>query len=458
MKEPVLPPPADGSAASRILHSSALDIAEAVRGGSIDAVEIMQAFLDRIAAVDPAVQAWAHLDPKWAMSQAEAADNARREGRTLGPLHGLPVAVKDIFDTKDLPTEDGTVLHAGRKPSEDAAAVTRLRAAGGVVLGKTVTTELAMYAPGKTRNPHDPSRTPGGSSSGSAAAVASYMAPVGLGTQTNGSVIRPGAYCGVYGFKPSHGLISRHRILQLSRPLDQIGVFARSVEDAALVAESLIGYDEHDPDTRPGPVPPLLATCLEEPPVTPALAFVRTPIWEQAEESTHEAFEEIVDHLGETIEEVKLPQQFNDGINVHRTLLEADLARSFEQEYARGKDRLSPVMREMIERGKTVLAVDYNEALSRIGPLTTLLNAIFHKYDAILTPASTGEAPEGLDSTGSPVFCTLWTLCGVPAITLPLMTGPSGMPLGVQLVGAKGDDARLLRTARWLARSVLEGS
>jgi len=453
---PVLPPSLDGSAASEILHSSAVDAAEAIRSGRIDAVDVMQAYLDRTAEVEDIVQAWAHLDPERALAQAEEADQARREGKTLGPLHGVPVGVKDIFDTQDYPTEDGTVLHAGRAPHTDAAAVSRLRAAGAVIMGKTVTTELAVYSPGKTRNPHDPARTPGGSSSGSAAAVASYMAPLCLGTQTNGSVIRPAAYCGVFGFKPTFGLISRHRILQQSRPLDQVGVFARGIEDVALLAESLIGFDEQDPDTRPIAKPALLATAREEPPLTPQLAFVRTPAWNQAEDTTHEAFAEIVEHLGGAVEEVDLPQQFNDAVALHRTIMEADLARSFEQEYARGRDRLSSVLREMIERGQKVLAVDYNEAVSRIGTLNTLLNAIFHKYDAILTPATLGEAPMGVESTGSPVFCTLWTLCGVPAITLPLMTGPAGLPLGVQLVGAKGDDARLLRTGRWLTQAVME--
>ena len=453
---PVLPPSLDGSAASEILHSSAVDAAEAIRSGRIDAVDVMQAYLDRTAEVEDIVQAWAHLDPERALAQAEEADQARREGKTLGPLHGVPVGVKDIFDTQDYPTEDGTVLHAGRAPHTDAAAVSRLRAAGAVIMGKTVTTELAVYSPGKTRNPHDPARTPGGSSSGSAAAVASYMTPLCLGTQTNGSVIRPAAYCGVFGFKPTFGLISRHRILQQSRPLDQVGVFARGIEDVALLAESLIGFDEQDPDTRPIAKPALLAIAREEPPLTPQLAFVRTPAWNQAEETTHEAFAEIVEHLGGAVEEVDLPQQFNDAVALHRTIMEADLARSFEQEYARGRDRLSSVLREMIERGQKVLAVDYNEAVSRIGTLNTLLNAIFHKYDAILTPATLGEAPMGVESTGSPVFCTLWTLCGVPAITLPLMTGPAGLPLGVQLVGAKGDDARLLRTGRWLTQAVME--
>jgi Asp-tRNA(Asn)/Glu-tRNA(Gln) amidotransferase A subunit family amidase len=350
-----------------------------------------------------------------------------------------------------MPTEDGTVLHAGRRPEEDATAVARLREAGAIILGKTVTTELAVYSPGKTRNPHDPERTPGGSSSGSAAAVAALMAPLAIGTQSNGSTIRPASYCGVYGYKPSHGLISRHLVLQQSRPLDQVGVFARTIEDAALVAEQMMAFDDHDPDTRPRARPALRKTADEDPPVAPRLAFVKTAVWDQADEDTKEAFAELVAHLGENAGGFELPDMFRETVSLHRTIMEADLARSFEQEYARGKERLSPVLREMIERGQKVLAVEYSRALGQVPAFLRELDKVFEWHDAIITPATTGEAPVGLESTGSPVFCTLWTLCGMPAITLPLLQGSHGMPMGVQLVGAKGDDARLLRTARWLA-------
>lgn len=452
----MLPPAGGGDGITEPLLLGAVELADAIHSGRINAVEVVQAFLDRIEATEDTVQAWAHLNPEHALEQARSADEARREGKPVGPLNGVPVGIKDIFDTEDYPTEDGTVLHAGRQPHDDATAVARLRAAGAVVMGKTVTTELAVYAPGKTRNPHDPARTPGGSSSGSAAAVASYMAPLAIGTQTNGSIIRPASYCGVVGFKPTFGLISRHRILQQSRPLDQVGVFGRSVEDVALISESLVGFDEQDPDTRPRATPALLSTARQEPPVTPNIAFVRTPVWDRAEDSTHEAYEELVEHLGEAVEEVNLTTHFDNAVALHQSILEADLARSFQQEYERGKDQLSDVLREMIERGQKVLAVDYNEAVGSAELMKRLLDEVFHRYDAIVTPATSGEAPEGLDSTGSPVFCTIWTLCGVPAVTLPLMTGPSGLPLGVQLVGPRGDDARLLRTARWLSRAVLE--
>ena len=283
------------------------------------------------------------------------------------------------------------------------------------------------------------------------------MVPLAISTQTGGSVIRPAAYCGVHGFKPSHGLISRHRVLQQSRPLDQIGVFARSIEDAALIAEQLIAHDERDPDTRPRARPDLTGMVATEPPVTPHLGFVKTPAWEQAEDATKEAFEELVTHLDENAAEVALPPVFDDAIAWHRTIMEADLARSFEREYATGRDKLSTVFREMIERGQEVMAVDYNRAIAQIPVLNNSFGDIFERYDAILTPATTGEAPQGLDTTGSPVFCTIWTLCGMPAVTVPILQGESGMPLGAQLVAPKGDDARLLRTARWLVETVGKG-
>jgi len=429
---------------------SATESAAEIRAGKITSEELVSACLDRIALLEERIGAWAFLDRDHALKQACEADLALREGKALGPLHGVAVGVKDIFDTKDMPTEDGTVLHTGSQPAEDASAVALLREAGAIILGKTVTTELAVYAPGKTINPHDPERTPGGSSSGSAAAVAASMVPLAIGTQGNGSVIRPASYCGVYGYKPSHGLISRHRVLQQSRPLDQVGVFARTIEDAALIAEQIMAFDDRDPDTRPRARPNLIEMVAEEPPVQPHLAFVKTPVWDQADTDTQDAFAELVAHLGENAGEVKLPDIFDDAVAQHRTIMEADLARSFEREYAHGKDKLSSILREMIERGQKVLAVDYNHAVSQISVLNRALDKVFDWHDAILTPAATGEAPIGLESTGSPIFCTIWTLCGMPAISLPLLQGAHGMPMGVQLVGPKGDDARLLRTARWL--------
>ena len=437
-----------------LFEMSAADAAAAIQSGEISSEELVQDCLNRIEVLEERVGAWEHLDPEYALQQARDADLYRRTGKTTGPLHGVPIGIKDIFDTKDMPTEDGTTLHAGRTPACDATAVARLREAGAIVMGKTVTTELAVYAPGKTRNPHDPSRTPGGSSSGSAAAVAAQMVPLAVGTQTNGSIIRPASYCGVYGYKPSHGLISRYRVLQLSRVLDQVGVFGRTLGDVALMAEQLMGFDDRDPDTRPRARPDLIDTAAEEPLVTPRLAFVKTPAWDQADEDVQGAFGELAEFLGSKVEEIDLTDLLENAVTWHRTIMEADLARSFRREYGRGKERLSPVLREMIERGQQCLAVDYNHALEQIPGLVSNFDEILLEYDAILTPAATGEAPLGLESTGNPVFCTSWSLCGMPSISLPVLQGSNGMPMGVQLTAAKGDDARLLRTANWLAQCV----
>ncbi len=437
-----------------LYNMTASDAAAAIRVGTITAEELVAACLERIKTLEETVGAWAFLDPEHALKQARDADLARREGKGHGALHGVPVGVKDIFDTYDLPTEDGTVLHAGRQPFRDATAVALLRQAGAVIMGKTVTTELAVYAPGKTRHPHKLEHTPGGSSSGSAAAVAACMVPLAIGTQTNGSIIRPASYCGVIGYKPSHGHISRHGILQQSRILDQIGVFARTIEDAALIAEPLMAFDDRDPDTRPHARPPLVRMVGEEPAVPLRLGFVKTPVWDQAEKDTQEAFAELVAHLGEHAMEFQLPEIFEHAVTWHRTIMEADLARSFEREYERGRDRLSPMLREMIERGQRVLAVEYNHAAGQIPVLNRALDGLFEWCDVLLTPAATGEAPRGLESTGSPIFCTIWTLCGVPAVSVPILHGTQGMPMGAQLVGRKGSDARLLHIARWLVNFV----
>ena len=428
----------------------AVNLARAIRSGEVTAEESVRSCLDRIGQVENEVQAWAFLDPAYALAQARLADRAQQEGRDLGPLHGVPVGLKDIFDTADMPTENGTVLHAGRRPAEDATVVSLLRQAGAILLGKTVTTELAVFHPGKTRNPHDPRRTPGGSSSGSAAAVAAWMVPLALGTQTNGSMIRPASYCGVVGYKPSYGTVSRHGVLMQSPPLDQVGVYARTVADAALLAQVLMSFDDRDPAVRPAARPDLNRWAGEEPPVAPLLAFVKTPVWDQAAEDTRRAFAELCRHLGPHVQEVTLPPVFSEVVGWHRAIMESDLAKSFASEYARGKDRLSDTLRQMIERGRLVLAMDYNRAVEQVPMLNRALRDIFSSYDAILTPATMSVAPVGLTSTGSPIFCTIWTLCGTPTITLPILQGTDGMPMGAQLVAARGDDGRLLRTARWL--------
>lgn len=434
---------------------SAIEAVEATLEGTITSEELVQACLARINDLEESIGAWTHLDSEYALEQARNADEIRRKGLSLGPLHGIPIGIKDIIDTSDMPTENGTILHKGRTPSKDATLVALLREAGAIILGKTVTTELAVLSPGKTHNPHNPDHTPGGSSSGSAAAIAAGMVPLSVGTQTNGSVIRPASFCGVFGFKPTHGRISRHGVLTQSPALETIGVFGRSLEDLALIADTLMVYDQYDLEMQPCARLQISKIMAEEPPVDPHLAFVRTPAWNKVEEAAKDAFRELIDQInehGEFIDILELPKAFEDVYEVLRQIMEADLAKNFAKEYSDNKDQLSPLLCKMIERGQKVLATEYNIAIERITEYNELLNEIFDEYDAILTPSTTGEAPKGLESTGNPIFCTIWTLCGVPALNLPLLQGANTLPIGAQLVAQRGDDARLFRTARWLLK------
>ncbi len=434
---------------ARLADLSAREAARRIAEGEITSEALVDDCLTRIEESEETLRAWAFLDADYALEQARRADEARRRGQGQGPLHGVPVGIKDIFDTADMPTECGTPLMAGRRPEADSATVAQLRQAGAVILGKTVTTEFAVYAPKATTNPHHPERTPGGSSSGSAAGVAAGVMPLATGSQTNGSVVRPASFCGVVGFKPSHGLISRTGGLLLSRTLDHVGVFSRSVDDAALMAECLTAYDPRDPDMRPTARPLLLETALEAPPVTPLLAFVKSPVWERSDQDCREAFAELTEALGEDCDEVTLPEAFAGAYDDLALVMNADLAKNLGGHYRRGRDRMSDKLGGMIESGYKVTAVDYHQALDRREVLYAGLEEVFERYDAILTPAAIGQAP-GLETTGDPIFCTLWTLLGVPAVSLPLLQGDDGLPIGVQLVGPRGDDARLLRNARWL--------
>src|SRR5881296_3507784 len=334
------------------------EAARMIREGVISSVELVEACLARVREVDADIQAWAFLDPEHALAQARAADEFRLSGQPTGPLHGVPVGIKDIIDTADMPTENGSVLHAGRTPSRDAAVVSLLRGAGAVIMGKTVTTEFATRTPGKTRNPHDPAHTPGGSSSGSAAAVAASMVPLALGSQTNGSTIRPAAFCGVYGFKPTHGLIPRHGMFMISRTLDHVGLFARTIEDIALLASLLVGYDERDPDTRPRARIPFAEVAAEEPPLAPMFAFLKTSLWDRVDGDARKAFEELVDRLGDRVEEIELSSGVEAALDWHRTIMEVELAANLTREWNEGRAHLSASIRPRIERGRTTRAFD----------------------------------------------------------------------------------------------------
>jgi len=441
-----------GTSVEELCGLSASEAARRIAEGTVTSQELVSACLARVRERDEDVQAWAYLDPDHALTQARRLDDWRSKGHPIGPLHGVPIALKDIVDTRDMPTCNGTPLHEGRRPRKDAAITAQLRDAGAVILGKAVTSELAVYGPGKTRNPHDPERTPGGSSSGSAAAVATGMAPLAVGTQTAGSVIRPASFCGVYGFKPTHGTVSRTGVLLQSPPLDTPGVFARSIEDLALLSDTISAYDEQDRDMLPRSRGSLRMTALAEPAAKPMFAFVKTPVWDDsAEPTTKAAFAELGEALGERCDTVDLPEVFARAWEWQRMLQVADIAKNYGPLVDTAPESATQVLRDMIAEGREVKAVDYNLAVEMRHVLNAGLDQIFNRYDAILTPAAPGPAPKGLESTGSPVFNSLWTYCGVPCVTLPLLE-VDALPLGVQLAGPRLNDGRLLRTANWLVQ------
>jgi len=428
-----------------LIAISATDAAAEIARGAISAENYVRAYLDRIAAVEKDVQAFIHFDPEYALLQARKLDEYRSSGRPLGPLHGIPVAIKDIFDTADFPTEYGSPIYKARRPHEDCAAVARLRAAGALIIGKTVTTEFAYFHPGKTRNPHDPERTPGGSSSGSAAAVAAGMAPFAIGSQTNGSVIRPAAFCGVFGMKPGHGMISRAGALLLSRALDHVGAFARTLEDLALVLDVLVGPDAADPDTVPYAAPAFRKTVAEAPPVAPSFAFVRTPMWDKVDPEAREKIEKCAKELGAI--DVDLPADYRAAWDGHRAIMATEMAHNLGDNLDKGE--VSQQFRDLVTEGRKTTAVQYLAALRDARRYAEGVSEVFKHADAIITPSARGVAPKGA-ATGDPVFCTFWTLTGLPALNVPVLTGAGGLPLGLQVIGERGRDERLLRTARAL--------
>jgi len=405
------------------------------RPSALDAAE---SCLERIAAREEAVLAWAFLDPELARGQARALD----AGAVRGPLHGLPVGVKDILDTADMPSEYGTPIYAGHRPPWDAACVAAARAAGAVILGKTVTTEFATMTPGKTRHPLDPGRTPGGSSSGSAAAVADGMVPFAYGTQTVGSIIRPAAYCGVVGLKPSFGTISRSGMKMAAESLDTIGVIARSVENAALLLAAAAGRDDL-----------LQIPFLEK----PSLGVCRSPNWPQMSPEGIEGFEAAVSRLsaaGATIANCELPPEFDGLDRAHGRILAYEMSRSFAHEMAHHHSRISPALVELADLGLAMPHAEYAAAVTYAEECRKRMVDLLRDLDALITPSATGEAPPGLGSTGNTAMNRIWTLLYGPCVTVPAGRGPAGMPLGIQLVGLADADARTLAVARWVEEKI----
>jgi len=429
---------------------TAIDAVQKIQDGWLSSVELVTACLNRIDETENQLHAWAHLDRDHALAQAEAMDQIRRSGKPVGPLHGIPVALKDIVDTKDFPTECGTPAYSERRPSADAKIVERLREAGAVILGKTVTTELAFLHSAETRNPHNPEHTPGGSSSGSAAAVAAYHVPLAVGTQTNGSVIRPASFCGTYGFKPTRGIVSRCGLLQTSNSLDQVGVFGRSLEDVALLTDVIGCYDPNDEKSYSQPRPRMLESAKTDAPIEPTLAWFDLPFADRLSGDASEGLEEVVSALGSQVEKIQAPDTFAGLIETQRIIHEYEICHHLKPVFDTHWDKISKTLQPVVERGRKISTDEYQHAKGVMGQFESFFEEFFKDYDAILTPSSTGEAPNFEDGTGDPVFCTLWTLAGLPSLNLPLLVGANNLPIGVQLVGAQQEDDRLLRTANWM--------
>jgi Asp-tRNA(Asn)/Glu-tRNA(Gln) amidotransferase A subunit family amidase len=429
---------------------TAIDGLQALDHQSLTAQEWAQACLNYIQEQDAQIQAWAYCHPQQVLEQAIARDQASSRSATLW---GVPIGIKDIIATADMPTQWGSPLYAGQHLDFNATVVERLQAAGAVLVGKTVTTEYASGASAQTRNPYNLDHTPGASSSGSAAAVAAGMVPLAIGTQTMGSVIRPAAYCGVFGYKPSFGLISRFGILPVSRELDHVGLFARSIADLALLGYVLSGADHRDADTWRSKYPDAADWNLSSLAQPPKLALIDGPFWNLVEPEGQTHLRQVVDILkaaGATITEIDLPPDFSNYYTHVETLAYAGLAVHHGKDYEQFSDRLSPKLCSLIEQGRSLSSLAYAAARHASHAYSQTIAQILCQYDGILTPATTGIAPKGLEYTGNPVFCALWTLTGFPAIAIPSGFGSNGLPLAVQLVGDRGKDPALLSLAHWI--------
>lgn len=437
--------------ADRLTELTVTEAAAAIRDGTVTSEMMAEACLSRIAAREAQIGAFAHIDPSFVRDQAKRADQTRGTGNGIGPLHGVPIAVKDIIDTKGYPTEYGCPAYTGNRSLRDAPCVAALRSAGAIILGKTVTTELALLNPSATRNPVDTAHSPGGSSAGSAAAVADEMAPAALGTQTAGSVLRPASYCGIYGYKPTFGLIPRSGVLMQSHSLDTVGLFARSIEDVAMLTDCMAGYDPSDATSYYSSGPNIAGIAASKLPLPPSFAFVKTPAWDHADPAMQEAFSELAAELGAQCDEIEV-SGLAHVLEWQRLVQLAENAAYYGPLQDRARDLLSSGLNARLDEGAKVPVRAYVEAIASRDKAYETVAGIFSHYSVILTPAAPGPAPrldEGI--TGSPVFNGLWTYLGMPAISIPVLQ-VNGLPVGVQLVGLRGDDGRLLRTARWLVQ------
>lgn len=429
---------------------TATEAVQAIASGRLSSVDLVKSCLEQIADTDASIKAWAHLDPESALAQAAECDRIRKAGFGTGPLHGLPVGLKDVIDTRDMPTQRGTDIFKHSQPDKDARLVERLRESGAVIMGKTVTTELAFVHANDTRNPHNPEHSPGGSSSGSAAAVAACQVPLAVGTQTNGSVIRPASFCGTFGFKPTRGVISRAGVLKTSDSLDQVGCFGRSLEDVALLTDALAGYDQADSCSFARPRPQMRAGAQAEAPVAPDLVWFNLPFYDRLSPDAHEGMEAVLDVLGPRITRMAAADTLANLVAVQARIHEYEICQHQAAVFDANFEDLSRELQLIVARGRKISEAEYTDALAVKASAQTFFDELFVEFDAIIAPCATGEAPKFGSGTGDPIFCTLWTLAGLPCISLPLLVGDNNLPIGVQLIGPIEKDDRLLRTARWL--------
>ena len=439
-----------------IFSLSLEELAKKIKDAELTSVEVCEKYIERINKFEKDVKAWAHFDKKVLLEKATEADDHRRSGKPVGLLHGVPIAVKDIIGTVDMPTECGTVIRKGKSYSQNAEIIDLLHAAGAIVMGKTATSELAYLGPPATTNPHDKNRTPGGSSSGSAASVASFMAPASIGSQTGGSVIRPASYCGVVGYKPSYGLISRNGVLRTSYSLDQIGMFGRKVEDVAMLAKVLIKKDKYDAATIHYSTENILSETKKGPIFEPKFIFYKTDHWKIIDKKSRESFEYFIKSFKKNIEIFDTPSYFKDIHKYHQIIHETDLANNFSVYFKKFKKKLSKYMQDAISNGNKYTAKEYAEAIDFMKRSYESYEEVFEDYHGVLSPSSPGVAPKGLKSTGTAEFNKVWSYLGTPCISLPLLEGENNLPLGVQLIGNKYDDHRFLGVANWLEKECQE--
>ena len=439
-----------------IFSLSLEELAKKIKDAQLTSVEICEKYIERIDKFEKDVKAWAHFDKKVLLEKATEADDHRRSGKPVAPLHGVPIAVKDIIGTVDMPTECGTIIRKGKSYSQNAEIIDLLHASGAIVMGKTATSELAYLGPPATTNPHDKDRTPGGSSSGSAATVASFMAPASIGSQTGGSVIRPASYCGVVGYKPSFGLISRNGVLRTSYSLDQIGMFGRKVEDVAMLAKVLIKKDKYDAATIHYSTENILAETKKGPIFEPKFIFYKTDHWKIIDKKSRESFEYFIKSFKKNIEIFDTPSYFKDIHKYHQIIHETDLANNFSVYFKKFKKKLSKYMQDAISNGNKYTAKEYAEAIDFMKRSYESYEEVFEDYHGVLSPSSPGVAPKGLKSTGTAEFNKVWSYLGTPCISLPLLEGENNLPLGVQLIGNKYDDHRFLGVANWLEKECQE--